>query len=570
MTSTNRIPDFTWAQIAVHSLQCTQDTHGPGQTGGARVGRSSGHAPLEGNPCHEPILHAMISYPNFRSCLSTRTPLASALAIGLAGLVGLGAASGCGTTQYSARTTAPPLIPAHIQPVVLDGDTSEWPPGLVVMSDPWWLYLRWKVAGSAQTLQASDESLAILLDLDTNPATGLRPDTPAVASQLGIDLEIEFSPPADDSSGLGKGVRLTEHTASGDRVVSHADLGFSFAPTYAAEWYEGRLSRAQLATIASASNLADNTGLISGIFVLYDATGAVIGSSEPFELTPTKASLQQPRADVQIPPKPGKGLRVVSWNMLQGKPMEDPGPFARVLRVLDPDVILIQEWPSDVRDITAWLNASIPLAQGTWHVRTTAGWGVAVASRFPLEPFAHDELYVNDQATRPIRFAGALIDTPVGMLAASSVHLKCCGSSGSPEDQTRISEAGAINRSLHEALKIEPVSLRIITGDLNLVGSRPPLDVLRNGLDADDSDLAIADARDLGDAAYITWREDSSSFSPGRLDYALISDATATITHAFVLDARILSDRALRAAGLDPTDTDASDHLPVVIDITPK
>lgn len=499
------------------------------------------------------------------------------LLAGLGSLAGLLAGSGCASSGASssagrAGSTSHAVIPALAQPVVLDGDISEWPPGVVAMADLWWVYVRWKVAGTAKTLQSSDESLGVYLDLDTNPSTGQRDggEVPA-ASQMGIDLAIEFSPPKEDGSGLGHGVRLTEHRATGDRQLSHADLDFSFAPTYASEWYEGRISRAKLASLAAGRQVSAGAGLISGVFVLRDTTGEVVGWSEPFSLETQQGAGVLPRADVKLPPKPTGGLRVVSWNVLKGKPMEDPGPFARVLRVLDPDVVLIQEWPSSERDITAWLNASVPLQEGqSWQVRTTAGWGVAVASRYSLEPLGHDELYVNDDAERPIRFAGALIDTPAGLLAASSVHLKCCGSSGSSEDQLRISEAGAINRSLSEALGIEPVGMRLITGDLNLVGSRPPLDVLRSGLDVDGSDLEIADARDLGDTAYITWREDDSPFSPGRLDYAVISDSSAKVVHAFVLDARLLSDRALRVGNLDPTDTDASDHLPLVIDIVPK
>lgn len=469
----------------------------------------------------------------------------------------------------SGNRAAEPVIPTRIQPVVLDGDVSEWPPGLVTAADPWWFYLRWKVAGESRTLQSSDESLSIWLDTDTNPSTGLRPTAPARASQLGVDLEIEFSPVKADGSGLDRGVRLTTLAGGQRRAISHADLGFSFAPTYASEWYEGRISRQRARALGLPTGGLDTPGLVTGLLVLRDATGKILGSSEPFELDTPPASPTPPLADLRLPAKSQKGLRVVSWNVLRGKPMEDPGPFARVLHVLDPDVILFQEWTSTSTEIAAWLNASVPLDGAAWEVRTTSAWGVAVASRFPLEPFGHDELYL-DGAEDPVRFAGALIDTPIGHLAASSIHLKCCGSSGSPEDGQRISEAGAINRSLAEALSIEPVAMRIIAGDFNLVGSRPPLDVMRNGLDADGSDLEIMDARDLGDAAYMTWEDDANAFSPGRLDYALVGEAGARVVRAFVLNARILSDRALDAAGLDRTDADASDHMPLVVDLEPR
>lgn len=475
---------------------------------------------------------------------------------------------GCaGSGGGSGRGAGGPVVPTLVQPVVLDGDVGEWPPGVVMTTDPWWLYLRWKVAGEAKTLQAGDESLAIWLDLDTNPATGDRPASPRGASQMGVDLMIELSPPKGDGSGLGAGCRVTTHTASGRAEVAHDAVEFSFAPTYAGEWYEGRISRQSLAGLGLPA--PEVGGLTTGMLVLRDRAGAVVGSSQSFEVEPTAAGAVPPRADLRLPPKPREGLRVVSWNVWRGKPMEDPGPFARVLRVLDPDVLLVQEWTSSPREIAAWLNASVPLDEGEWSVRMAAGWGVAVASRYPLEPLGHDELYL-DGAEDPVRFAGALISTPLGHLAAASVHLKCCGSSGSTEDATRISEAGAINRSLAEALGIEPVAMRIIAGDLNLVGSRPPLDVLRNGLDADGSDLVVADARDLGDSAYVTWREDGNVFTPGRLDYAVYAESAVRMARSFVLDARLLSDRALETAGLDRTDADASDHLPLVVDLIPN
>lgn len=474
----------------------------------------------------------------------------------------IGLLAGCGG---GGGRSGDPVIPVLSQPVVLDGEVGEWSPSVVMTTDEWWVYLRWKVSGPSQTLQASTEPLTLWLDLDTNPATGNRPAAPRGAAQFGVDLEIAFSPIGEDGPGIG--VMLTGHTAGGQKQVAAETVGFSFAPTYAGEWYEGRISRAGLAAAGLPTPRAG--GLMTGMLVLQDATGAIVGQSEPFEAEAVAASRVEPRADLRLPPKPGDAVRVVSWNVLRGKPMEDAGPFARVLDVLDPDVVLVQEWTSSPREIAAWFNASVPLEVGEWEVRTAGGWGVAVVSRFPLEPLGHEELYLDGEED-PVRYAGALINTPAGYLAAASVHLKCCGSSGSPEDQQRISEAGAINRSMAEALAIEPVGLRVIAGDLNLVGSRPPLDVLRNGLDADGSDLEIADARVLGDAAYITWRDDGNAFTPGRLDYAVYSGSAVRQARAFVLDARVLSDRALEAAGLDATDTDASDHLPLVIDLMPK
>jgi endonuclease/exonuclease/phosphatase family metal-dependent hydrolase len=112
--------------------------------------------------------------------------------------------------------------------------------------------------------------------------------------------------------------------------------------------------------------------------------------------------------------------------------------------------------------------------------------------------------------------------------------------------------------------------VRLIAGDFNLVGTRTPLDAMRAGLDADGSELAVAQTDVLGDHALYTWSDHKTEFPDGRLDYLIYSDASADAANAFVLDTRRLSDRTLAKLGLDRTDTGASDHLPVVVDLMPK
>jgi hypothetical protein len=89
-------------------------------------------------------------------------------------------------------------------------------------------------------------------------------------------------------------------------------------------------------------------------------------------------------------------------------------------------------------------------------------------------------------------------------------------------------------------------------------------------LDANGSDLSVAPARVLGDAAFYTWQDDKTEFPPGRLDYLAFGEGGAQLINAFVLDTRRLGDRSLASMGLNRADTDASDHLPVVIDLSPR
>jgi hypothetical protein len=102
---------------------------------------------------------------------------------------------------------------------------------------------------------------------------------------------------------------------------------------------------------------------------------------------------------------------------------------------------------------------------------------------------------------------------------------------------------------------------------MNLVGSRPPIDLLRAGLDRDGSDLTPAPAAVHGDAAFYTWRDAKAAFGPGRLDWLLYSDASAHAVNAFVFDVSRLTDDVLVSMGLRREDAEASDHLPGVVDL---
>ena len=74
----------------------------------------------------------------------------------------------------------------------------------------------------------------------------------------------------------------------------------------------------------------------------------------------------------------------------------------------------------------------------------------------------------------------------------------------------------------------------------------------------------------LGDHSIYTWRSAKDRFSPSRLDFLSYSDSVVNIEEAFALDTSLLSDSVLKEAGLERKDTDSSDHLPIVLDISPK
>jgi len=438
-------------------------------------------------------------------------------------------------------------------PIVVDGNTAEWPAHAKATADDHYLYLRFTPPGPTAALQASPRPTRILIDADMNADTGLDD------FGVGAELKITLSPDPKHS-----GVTVTRYTPGlAPETISHADVDFSFAPTYASGTYEARIARTRaIAPLAF-------RGACRGLIVSGDADDAWV-SKFATDLPPiASARAAKPAAVPTIPAKPEGSLRVLSWNILKNSIEKDPEPFARVVRALAPDVVLVQEWDgADAGTLADWFNTHAPLDSETWSGAARPSMGVGVATRYTIKRPQDTEFSVDGEW--PARCSGALISTPFGELIAASTHLKCCGGAGSDEDERRVRETRAIENGLYNAYPDATPKTLVIGGDLNLVGTRRPLDILAESLDVDGSALAIANLQVLHDNARYTWTDDASAFTPGRLDWVLVGDANADIVDAFVLDARRLPVGSLDAAGIKPGDTSISDHLPVIVDIRIK
>lgn len=479
------------------------------------------------------------------------------LALGSAALVGCAGGGGGGGRGGS---------PA----IVVDGDISEWAPDVVATADADYVYLRFKIAGPLATLQSAPETLSILLDADDNRATGAPIAELPSASSMGVDLEIQFSPMTDGGTpATGVSVIAIDSTGATERL-SHTALDFHFAPTFASEWYEARLSRGSTGSGLLAPGILRGRS-VRGVLGLYDAAGNISGASEPFSAVMPPAGSGARLADVSPPPAPRGAVRVMTYNTLRGSPSANPAPFTRMIRALNPDIILIQEWDAEAGTIAAWLDGAVP-EHAPWSVMSGSGpgmFGVGIVSRHPITASTVDGNLGPAVATArgsSVRFVAATVATPQGEVLVGSTHLKCCGAAGSAEDVRRLEEAAAINAAFR-GMAARGSAFRVIGGDMNLVGTRGPLDVLRGGLDADGSDLEIAPALVLGDLAYYTWSDAGNQFSPGRLDYVLVGDSQARVVRSFVVDTARLTDGALTRAGLQREDSRGSDHMPVVVDL---
>lgn len=490
----------------------------------------------------------------------------------LVALLPLAFLAGCrlAPTQDPPAANIPMLAPGE-PGVLVDGDTSEWPAQLAAWSDEHYLYLRFTIENEQLTLQSSGRTVSILLDTDASASTGLIPARSGL-SDLGADVEIQFSP-RKASGGTSSGAAILVHSGGSAQRFKADALDLAIAPTYASSWYEARLTRTPAISLGLPPSGLLAPGRVRGVVAMLDDAGVPEAWADPFDIQTEDICPGGERlSDFAPPEKSDDAIRVMTLNVEKGAPMNNPEPFRRILRAINPDVVLVQEWDGGEADVLrSWFGAlgaewNIATAGGT----TASGGGVAIASRFKLTQLPGKLMTNEGNGPRPVRFVGAIADSPAGPMVIGTTHLKCCGTSGSSEDQRRMTEARAVSAALRAAAGAYPGAIRVVGGDLNLVGSRPPLDLLRAELDADGSDLSVAAPQVLGDVTLTTWRSPGSEFPPGRLDYLAYSDANADLVSSFVFDTARFTAEVLTKMGVERGDSACSDHLPVVIDLRPR
>ncbi len=493
----------------------------------------------------------------------------------LTALVALALAACTSPQHATSRVSMPAMASAGAARIAIDGDITDWPTDDAFYANSDHLYFRFMVQDQLFTLQSAPTPVTVFLDTDADASTGRRFSQPALQG-LGADLEIVFSP--KETNGRGAAAFVLGSGGTRDRIT-HAQLDLVFAPTYASQWYEARMTR-HLAHIPGLPFAGlQSEGAFAGFVAFGETSSKLSAYSDPSRDTLGPVRPQPSLATVDLPKKPANAIRVVSWNIENTSPVKQPNAFRNIFQLLDADLILVQEWDEgDADAVKGWFTAMVPFS-GEWNVvkapgDKSNGGGVAIISKHPTSPVNLGRIMTEpdrSNPSRPVRFVAATVSTPHATLLVGSTHLKSAGSKDSSEDRRRVAEARAINAALAAACSsLPPNSIRLIAGDMNLVGSRPPLDILRASLDADSSELDVLHAWPLGDDAMYTWTDDQTPFTPGRLDYIVYSDATASPANAFVFNTRRLSDESLARMGMARDDSTCSDHLPVVVDLLRK
>lgn len=418
-----------------------------------------------------------------------------------------------------------------------------------VRSDAERVTLRFEVAQHIN-LQSANE-VTLIIDGDGDASTG--------QSVQGLGAEVSWT------FGRKKG---TMWRGDGAKSIGQSDIGLRQAPTVSSGQFEISLLR----------RVADGTALIPGpvaSLVLVD------GSGEKGDRAPDEGAIRVALSDAAPPPplpvslerRRPDDVRILTWNVLFDGLFKRPAPFIRVLRAVDPDIICFQEiWSHTAADAADHVSLAIP--EATWHgAHTTEG---IIVSRYPI---------LESQAVDEAGNYWALVDLPDDRYAADmsvvSAHPPCCDKE--KERQRELDAIAAWVRDLatpggREIPQGTPI---VVAGDMNLVGSERQLRTLLAGEivdeatfgpsrppDWDGTPLADAMPRLAGGRDTYTWRDATSPFAPGRLDYIVYSDSVARLGNAFVLATESLDAETLMRYGLRAGDTlEASDHLPVVADL---
>jgi hypothetical protein len=385
---------------------------------------------------------------------------------------------------------------------------------LWIADDDRFLFLRLEVG---QELDLSENnSLRIYLDTDDNAATG----TPVAG--IGAELEWRF------------GDRQGTFVTGGSTTVFHEDIRFRAGPTVTATAFEMAFGRD---TRPDGQNLLF-PGPVVRVVVRDQAGGDQLpGSGDLVTYTMDQGSLP-PELPIALQRQQSDDLRLVTFNVLSDSPWDggETPRFERLVAAADPDIICFQE----IYDHSAAQTAALV---GSW---LPGPWSAAAntdCKTVTRRPILASWAVGNELAT--------LIDAQATLgadLLVINAHLPCCS-----EDAARQDAVDEIMAFVRDART---------PGGADEGAHGPDFTP-----DWDGTDLLDVIARQTEKRMSYTWRRDTSSFWPGRLDFIIATDSVVDVGNRFILYTPEMSSGELAANGLLAGDSLASDHLLLAADL---
>lgn len=530
------------------------------------------------------------------------------------------AVSGCAASDRDTKTDLPGsdgTVDTAEALVFVDGIFAEWSASTLLIDDPpdapaaevdlgsihlqhddSWLYL---AVDFGREVNAQSLPGSVLFLLDTDPGSGGE-----VHGMSGVDLMLELSHVADPEAnerGQGFALRAVDESGLGPATTSY-ELDVVVAPTWSATRFEMRVSRA-----GSTDPALPRIGGRLRIGAVYVERGAILDRTTvaEYDATASPSTSDEARRDVPDPrprsaeerlARPTGTTRVAQMNVSGQSFDRRMDDFARAFAAVDPDILLLDELSGDIEESALRDFFDLPplKALGTWSFVLGASGGrqrAAVATRtgrvraaeavrdVRYAPGAIDDL----KRSAPEAFRPALDREESGGLSAvagwvslgerevlfAAVDLQSQGWIDSAFDRLRTLQAETLRDHIlrevegHDGGSVPPI---VIGGDLNMVGSRAPLQALSIGLPAAGEVLEALRTERLGDRTLSTWRNPGAPFAPGRLDFILVSPSSIEAQNVFVFATNDHSADVLQRLGLErDLSLQLSDHLIVVADL---
>lgn len=451
-------------------------------------------------------------------------------------------------------------------PVLLDEDFSEWNTvtptvdsdndglqngidfkNLWLSSDAEYVYIRIQIGKEIEFQDNND--LVFFIDIDNDQNTGF--------PTHGIGADLRYFP------GLRNGIAVIDGF---NYTVFHNDIGLISSPTVSADEFEILIRResiisgrpldfgSQIRMVWTEDALGGDRLPDSGS-VLYEL------NNTPMELLPVEFDKKDP-----------SHLRIISHNALRDGMFEGgsrKASFERLLMAANPDIIGYQEiYDHTAEEVKEFVQDVLP---GTWYARSRFP-DVHLISRYPITN------------SRSINGNGAfLVDVDGRKMLVINAHLPCC-----ENDFDRQREVDHIMSFIRECqngtgeFDLEVNTPIVILGDMNLVGDRQQQQTLLDGNiineseygpdftpDWDGTNLEDASPVATGIPAAVTWVQEFSSFSPGRLDYIIYTGSQMSLQNTYGFNTATMTQDQLNETNLLWFDSfNASDHLLCVSDFS--
>tara|TARA_B110000914_G_scaffold221436_1_gene233210 strand:- start:359 stop:2116 length:1758 start_codon:yes stop_codon:yes gene_type:complete len=359
-----------------------------------------------------------------------------------------------------------------------------------------------------------------------------------------------------------------------ESTVYQNDLTLRIAPTVTSSEFEIAIAR------GSSPLTLNNQQIMTQGKIIFSELEEGIGDFIPDELGGVSFSIGE---DFIIGPEPitierlnESDLRVVSYNTLNEGILDSDRQdhFKRILQTIDPDIIALQEH-SDWDEIHDIIQSWFPQEQ--WYASWTYR-DLVILSRFQI---IHDANIISSERTM-----AALLDTEDELgknLLIFNSHLSCCDNDEGRQEQ--VDEFSSVWRNWVQngngPFELEYGTPFIHLGDFNYVGYNQQVETIKTGDIINENDFGVDFLPDWDSTAIIdlfsrqthkrmgyTWRNDGSSFNPGKLDYIFYSDASIDTGKHYILNTLAIDQTDLDNYNLQLDDTqEASDHLPLVFDI---